>query len=116
MAKNDGITIQELKEPRKRYVVRQKICEGLIGAFGVVLLLIAIISIMFFHQFLTRVLNMSVENIFFAHTHSILNDIIQVKKNDFKLSQNELKISQGLIVELIQRKNFNYESLTSCAK
>lgn len=36
---------------------------------------------------------MSVESIYYAHTHSILGDIIQVKKNDFMLSQNELKIS-----------------------
>jgi hypothetical protein len=58
---------------------------------------------------------MSVENLFFAHTDAILNDIIQVKKNDFMLSQNELKISQGLIIDLVQRKNFNFESLASCA-
>lgn len=88
----------------------------MIFCFVTALVIIAIISIFFFTGFMENVLTMSVENLFFAHTHSILNDIIQVKKNDFKLSQNELKISQGLISELIQRKNFNYESLASCAK
>jgi hypothetical protein len=29
---------------------------------------------------------MSVESIFYAHTYSIVGDIIQVKKNDFMLS------------------------------
>ena len=54
---------------------------------------------------------MSVESIFLAHTYSIVGDIIQVKKNDFMLSQNELKISKGLINELIQDTNFNKKSL-----
>ena len=46
-------------------------------------------------------MDMSVESIFFAHTHSIMGDIIQVKKNDFALAQNELKITQAVIVDLI---------------
>ena len=54
---------------------------------------------------------MSVESIFLAHTYSIVGDIIQVKKNDFMLSQNELKISQTLIKELIEGSNFNFKSL-----
>jgi hypothetical protein len=54
---------------------------------------------------------MSVESIFLAHTHSIVGDIIQVKKNDFMLSQNELKISQNLLVDIMERRNFNPASL-----
>jgi hypothetical protein len=60
---------------------------------------------------LNTTLDMSVESIFYAHTHSIVGDIIQVKKNDFMLSQNELKISQSLIVDIIERRNFNRKSL-----
>ena len=36
-----------------------------------------------------------------------------MKKNDFLLSQNELRISTKLIVDLIERKNFNRESLVN---
>jgi hypothetical protein len=88
----------------------------MICTFVVSLLLISSISIAFFFIFLDVVLDMSVESIFYAHTHSILGDIIQVKKNDFMLSQNELKITQAIIVDLIigaksMRGSFNPESL-----
>ena len=63
---------------------------------------------MFFFIFLEYTLEMSVQSIFLAHTYSIVGDIIQVKKNDFMLSQNELKISKGLINELIEGSNFNF--------
>jgi hypothetical protein len=92
-----------IKEPNKSFVVRQKICRLMICAFGMVLVIIALISIIFFNSFVNKVLDMSVVNIFYVHTHSILNDIIQVKKNDFMLSQNELKISKILIVDIIER-------------
>jgi hypothetical protein len=48
--------------------------------------LISSVSITFFFVFLETTLKMSVESIFYAHTYSIVGDIIQVKKNDFMLS------------------------------
>ena len=102
----EGIT-----EVEKTYLVRRKIRWGMICTFVVSLLLISTVSIMFFFIFLEFTLEMSVQSIFLAHTYSIVGDIIQVKKNDFMLSQNELKISQGLINELIEGSNFNFKSL-----
>jgi hypothetical protein len=83
----------------------------MICTFVVSLLLISSVSIAFFFVFLKITLRMSVESIFIAHTYSIVGDIIQVKKNDFMLSQNELKISYNLIKELIEGSNFNFRSL-----
>ena len=100
-----------LKEQETTYLVQRKICRGMICTFVISLLLISSVSIAFFFIFLDTTLDMSVESIFYAHTHSIVGDIIQVKKNDFQLSQNELKISQSLIVDLIEDKNFNKRSL-----
>ena len=57
---------------------------------------------------------MSVENVFIAHTLTILKDIIQVKKNDFMLSQHELQISQGIIMDLISNK-FDKKSMAGGA-
>ena len=75
MPQDTGIQIHK-EEQEKRYVVRQKICYGMIFCFVTALVIIAIISIFFFTGFMGNVLTMSVENLFFAHTHSILNDII----------------------------------------
>ena len=83
----------------------------MICTFVVSLLLISSVSIAFFFVFLDTTLKMSVESIFYAHTHSIVGDIIQVKKNDFMLSQNELKISKIMIMDLAQNINFNKRSL-----
>lgn len=100
-----------IKEQDVTYLVRRKICRGMICTFVISLLLISCVSIAFFFLFLDTTLDMSVESIFYAHTHAIVGDIIQVKKNDFMLSQNELKISQSLIVDLIEGRNFNKKSL-----
>ena len=75
------------------YLVRKKICYGMICSFVQTLVIISSCSIAFFFTFLNTTLDMSVESIFYAHTQSIIEDIIQVKKNDFMLSQNELLIS-----------------------
>mmetsp|Transcript_14635 Transcript_14635/g.22694 ORF Transcript_14635/g.22694 Transcript_14635/m.22694 type:complete len:107 (+) Transcript_14635:89-409(+) len=83
----------------------------MICTFIVSLILISAVSIAFFFIFLDVTLDMSVESIFIEHTHSIVGDIIQVKKNDFMLSQNELKIASSLIVNLIERRGFNAKSL-----
>lgn len=48
---------------------------------------------------------------FIAATFSIVKDILQVKKNDFMLVQNELLISQHLILELVKGNIFNKKSL-----
>ena len=77
---------QAHKEGDVTYLVRQKICRGMICTFVISLLLISSVSIAFFFIFLDTTLDMSVESIFLAHTHSIVGDIIQVKKNDFMLS------------------------------
>ena len=54
---------------------------------------------------------MSIENMFLSHTHSMVQDIIQVKRNDFMLVQNELKISRILLMDLIEKYNFNPKSI-----
>ena len=100
--------MESIHEVEKTYLVRRKIRWGMICTFVVSLLLISTVSIMFFFIFLEYTLEMSVQSIFLAHTYSIVGDIIQVKKNDFMLSQNELKISKGLINELIEGSNFNF--------
>jgi hypothetical protein len=100
-----------IQEQEVTYLVRRKIRRGMICTFVISLLLISCVSIAFFFMFLDTTLDMSVESIFYAHTHSIVGDIIQVKKNDFMLSQNELKIAQRLIVDIHERRNFNVRSL-----
>ena len=62
-------------------------------------------------MFLDDTLNLSVVSIFDAHTYSIVKDIIQVKRNDLMLVQNELKASSSLLIDLIERRNFNRYSL-----
>lgn len=111
MAKSKKKNVESIEEVEKTYLVRRKIRWGMICTFVVSLLLISTVSIMFFFIFLEYTLEMSVQSIFLAHTYSIVGDIIQVKKNDFMLSQNELKISKGLINELIKGGNFNFKSL-----
>ena len=83
----------------------------MIGTFLCSLLIILIASIMFFYMFLDQTLNVSVLSIFYAHTHSIVQDIIQIKRNDFILVQNELKSSGSIILDIIEGKNFNKYSL-----
>lgn len=83
----------------------------MIGTFVCSLLIILIASIIFFYMFLDITLNLSVVSIFDAHTYSIVKDIIQVKRNDFILVQNEMKASASLILDLIEDKNFNKFSL-----
>lgn len=73
--------------------------------------LISAFSIGSFYIFLQDTLTFSIESIFYAHTQSIVEDIVQVKKNDFILSQSELKISKLMIMDLIENKNFNKRSL-----
>jgi hypothetical protein len=102
---------QVLKEKPKTYLIRRKISWGMICTFVISLLLILIVSISFFFFFLDQTLEMSVVSIFISHTHSIVGDIIQVKKNDFMLAQNELKIASALIVSLVMDRNFNKKSL-----
>jgi len=65
-----------IKEKEVTYLVRQKICRGMICTFVVSLLLISSVSIAFFFIFLNMTLDMSVESIFYAHTYSIVGDII----------------------------------------
>jgi len=62
---------------------------------------------MFFFNYLSFSLEISVENIFYTHIYQIMRDIIKLKKNDVLLSQNELNVAGPLIVEVIERKNFN---------
>ena len=109
MAKLKGGNL--LKEQTKTYLVRRKISRGMICTFVISLLLILFVSIAFFFVFLEDTLEISVESIFIAHTHSIVGDIIQVKRNDFMLAQNELKIAKLLITSLIAGRNFNRKSL-----
>jgi hypothetical protein len=84
MAKSKSEAV--VKEQHKTYLVRRRICRGMISAFILSLILISSVSIAFFYYFLNVVTDMSVESIFIAHTYSIVGDIIQVKKNDFMLS------------------------------
>ena len=99
------------KEAKKTYLVQRRIRCAMIGTFVCSLLIILIASIIFFYMFLDSTLNMSVVSIFDAHTYSIVKDIIQVKRNDFILVQNEMKASASLILDLIEDKNFNKYSL-----
>lgn len=100
-----------LSEQKKTYLIRRKICRGMICVFVFSILLILVSSIMFFFIFLDYTLEMSIESILISHSYSIVGDIIQVKKNDFMLAQNELKIGQLQIQSLIERRNFNRASL-----
>ena len=86
----------------KTYVIQRRIECGMIATFVISLLIILGVSIFFFYYFLDQTLEMSVENVFIAATFSVVKDIVQVKKNDFMLAQNELLISQNLILELIK--------------
>jgi capsular polysaccharide biosynthesis protein len=76
----------KVTEQETTYLIQRKICRGMICTFVVSLVLISSVSITFFFVFLDTTLKMSVESIFYAHTYSIVGDIIQVKKNDFMLS------------------------------
>ena len=66
----------QIKEQETTYLIQRKICRGMICTFVVSLLLISSVSIAFFFVFLDTTLKMSVESIFYAHTHSIVGDII----------------------------------------
>ena len=59
---------------------------------------------------------MSLRSVFLSHQNSIVKDIIEVKKNDFMLCQNELKLSKILMVDIIERNvparnKFNMRSI-----
>ena len=96
---------------RKTYLIRRQICRGMICTFAAGLLLLSGLSVAWCVAFLDRVLDMAIRDVFFADTYSIAKDIMEVKANDFMLSQNELRISQRLIVDLIERRHFNSRSL-----
>lgn len=99
------------KEIQKTYLVQRRIRCAMIGTFVCSLMIILVASIIFFYMFLDDTLNLSVVSIFDAHTYSIVKDIIQVKRNDLMLVQNELKASSTLMIDLIERRNFNPYSL-----
>jgi len=65
-----------LDEENKIYLVRRKICRWMICTFVFSLLIISSVSIAFFFIFLNVTLSMSIRNIFIAHTHSIVGDIL----------------------------------------
>ena len=69
--------------------------------------LVLVLSYSFFFYYTDYTLDISVENIFYSHIYQIMRDIIKLKKNDFLLSQNELKAAGPMIVEIIERNNFN---------
>ena len=101
MAKND----------QKIYLVQRHIRCSMIGTFVCSLLIILTASIAFFYMFLQRTLDISVISIFDAHTYSIVNDIVEIKRNDFMLVQNELMASGNIIVDMIERTRMNNMSL-----
>ena len=74
------------------------------------MLIVTAISITFFYAFLDDSLHKFVENVYIAQTFIIMKDIIQVRKNDFMLLQQELQISASFFQDIIDR-NFNIESL-----
>ena len=73
----------------------------MIFIFIISLLFVAIISIGFFYYFLEEVLQISIENVYIANTINLINDIIQVKKNDFMLSQHDLKVTNRVILDIM---------------
>ena len=85
--------ISEEVGSEKTYIIRGRIRFGMICPFFIALVSIVAVSIFFFDFYLDQTLDMSIRDTYFKHTHEIIQDIIQVKKNDFMLSQNELQIS-----------------------
>ena len=80
----------EDNDQKKTYIIRGRIRFGMICPFFIALVAIVTVSIFFFYFYLDETLNMSIRDTYYKHTHEIIQDIIQVKKNDFLLSQNEL--------------------------
>ena len=80
----------EDNDQKKTYIIRGRIRFGMICPFFIALVAIVSVSIFFFYFYLDETLNMSIRDTYYKHTHEIIQDIIQVKKNDFLLSQNEL--------------------------
>ena len=80
----------EDNDQKKTYIIRGRIRFGMICPFFIALVAIVTVSIFFFYFYLDETLNMSIRDTYYIHTHEIIQDIIQVKKNDFLLSQNEL--------------------------
>ena len=93
MAKSAKGTTGEARES-KSYLTQRKISGAMICTFVVSLGLLSSVSVAYFVVFLEITLDMSVHSIFIAHTHSIVGALVQVKKNDFMLSQNELRVSR----------------------
>ena len=93
------------------YLVQRKICRGMICTFVLSLIIIAVASSRFFSYFIDQTLGMSVSNMYLSHLNAMVQDVIQVKRNDFMLVQNELKIAGILLMDLIERNNFNARSL-----
>ena len=108
---SDPAKVSQNDEETTTYVVRQKICRGMICTFLLSLIIITVASLWFFIYFIDETLELSVTNTFLAHLNAMVQDVIQVKRNDFMLVQNELKIAGILIMDLIQRNNFNARSL-----
>ena len=73
----------------------------MICIFVISLMFVASISIGFFYYFLEQVLELAVENVYIANTINLINDIIQVKKNDFKLTQHDLMVTNRILLEII---------------
>ena len=69
------------------------------------LLFLTFISMFYFFNLLENTIQMSLQSVFLSHQNSIVKDIIEVKKNDFMLCQNELKLSKILMVDIIERNN-----------
>jgi len=69
------------------------------------LIFLTFISMFYFFNLLENTIHMSLQSVFLSHQNSIVKDIIEVKKNDFMLCQNELKLSKILMVDIIERSN-----------
>ena len=54
------------------YLVQRKICRGMICTFVLSLIIITCVSLWFFVHFINQTLEMSIENMFLSHTHSMV--------------------------------------------
>jgi hypothetical protein len=86
-------------------MIQKFISNSMIGTFLGSLVFLTGISLVFFFGLLENTIHMSLQSVFLSHQNSIVKDIIEVKKNDFMLCQNELKLSKILMVDIIERND-----------
>ena len=97
----------------QNYLVTNKIRKGMQNTFNIALVLITIGSLLLFAVYYQQSVRMSAVSVFYSNLWYNLEEVIRVKKEDFMLTQAQMIQASRFVVDVIERRNFNPQTLLS---